>query len=138
MNCNEIQLDISKLLDGMLAKELTPAVFAHLAGCQDCQDFFSSTVHIQRAMRAAPPVPMPERYEAIVPGVRGTHRRFEADRGPVAPGAVYRPVRVRASTVALWMLMLFLGALAFSTQIELQPTSEYTATPSLDSGVLNE
>lgn len=131
MSCDEHQQNISKLLDGMLDKDQTPGVFAHLGGCEECREFFQLTLGIRQAMRAAPPVSLPENFEAIVRSIGGVRQGFAPDRVPVALAAVHKPIRLRVSTVALLLLMLFLGALLFSTKIELQPLSEYTTMPSM-------
>ncbi len=40
MNCTEYEMMINKLLDGELAPDESPEVFAHIAGCGGCREFY--------------------------------------------------------------------------------------------------
>ena len=42
MNCTEYEMMISKLLDGELVSDESPEVFAHIAGCGSCREFYHS------------------------------------------------------------------------------------------------
>ena len=131
MSCEEFQQQISKLLDNVLDKKETPGVFTHLSGCEECREFFGSTMQIRKALQRTSSLPMPEKIDRNVLSAVRTGGWFAPDRRPVPLVNGQRVLRLRTSTVVLLLLMLFLGALFFSTQVEFQPPSEYIATPSL-------
>ena len=98
MSCDEYQQEISKLLDNMLDKKETPGVFTHLGGCEECRDFFSSTVRIQRAMRAAATVSIPAQLDATVPAVLLGQEGYARDKAAAASTSVDASFRDRAAS----------------------------------------
>ena len=89
MECDETQLNISRLTDGELPDDLSAEVFSHLVSCRECRGFYNSLQRMNTAlavealeeqtMEAGMP-PFRERYVKARGGRksdRWLHRRLE-------------------------------------------------------------
>lgn len=124
MNCEEYQLQVSKLLDNALEKSKTPELFSHLGGCDRCREFFESTMHIRLAMRSAESLPMSAAMDTKVLQFAVIQSGRAHDRGAVQRLGQHPSLRSRISTFALLiMVTLFIGLL-FSVNISAQRPPE--------------
>ncbi len=107
MNCEEYQLQVSKLLDNALEKSKAPEVFSHLGGCDRCREFFDSTLHIRSMLRSTKPLPMTETMDRKVLELAKSHP-YSGDRGPLHQATSSASARVRTA-LALAILVLITG-----------------------------
>ena len=99
MSCDEHQLMISRLLDGELPPGASSGVFAHLAGCPECQLFY----HRLQTLNAS--------LEQVAGGERESERGEDAT-GRALPGRFWkRRVTVRFPILALLLCVVAAGIL---------------------------
>jgi len=124
MNCEEYQLQVSKLLDNALEKEKRADVFSHLGICERCREFFESTMHIRLAMRSAESLPMSAAMDTKVMQFAVTQSGRAHDRGAVQWLGQHRSLRSRISTFALLIMVTLFVGLLFSININMQKPAE--------------
>lgn len=80
MNCPQAREQLSHFLYGGLAPEISSAVEAHLAGCDDCRSELDALNQVRRALDAIPPataaVDLPRLYRAAALAQERRFRRW--------------------------------------------------------------
>jgi anti-sigma factor RsiW len=83
-------IDIDELADfteGLVPADRTPAIRAHLSGCEQCQSDVDALSEVQQLLTELPAVPMPDEVFARLQGAVAEEQRVrEADHSREQPG----------------------------------------------------
>ncbi|MFH0989160.1 MAG: zf-HC2 domain-containing protein [bacterium] len=124
MTCESYQQEISTLFDNRLGKQRYAEVFAHLAQCEACRTFYSSTNKTRVATAAWKPLPLSEQVDEKVfrqlwatdTQIPGHLRAMKESR----PTQYQRPpwdrmIPVSLPSVIVLLLMFLVGGMLAST-----------------------
>lgn len=82
MTCELYQMQIGRLLENELRGEESSAVFAHLADCSVCRDFFHASLQVRAELKNAETITAPDelddhmRAAGLIPKEQPTSRRI--------------------------------------------------------------
>lgn len=107
MTHDDVQEQISQLIDGELGTETQPALFEHLSSCAECRSFLNSTLAL-RSKLATMSEPIPVGFDLRM-------------QNTFASTPIYRlkaqPAAVRLAFAASIAFILLVGSLLFGPQI---------------------
>ena len=120
MNCEQYQLEISKMFDGLLDASVQRNLFVHLGTCDDCRKFFGSVNTIRLSFRKVDRI---ETREVIDLNVLRNNATAEPlgvirDHQPVRRQVWNRTVPIPISTIVILILMLFVGGIMFTNDAD--------------------
>jgi anti-sigma factor RsiW len=128
MTCEDVQSWISDYADEVLLPDRVGAMFAHLAGCGDCQRFFQTALRIRAAVHAIPTEAPPETIdEAIIERLRGA-------RSKVRPTVDIWSIRIAIPLPAALAMavLLIVGSVVVSPSASPHLTDGRSAESSVD------
>jgi predicted anti-sigma-YlaC factor YlaD len=129
MSCEIHQEQISKLLDNVLDKGKMADVFGHLGDCEDCREFFRTTMHVRQAMAKAAPLPISDLVDGAVLNSFQDSAKHSRLGSPPPGGRRRQSVGASIRTFALAMLVVIIGCLVFSTTIAVDPSQSQRTAP---------
>jgi predicted anti-sigma-YlaC factor YlaD len=111
MNCEQYQLNVSKLIDNELNEADSAGLFTHMGSCAACREFFRTLVRVQSMMDTL-----------HVPEPIGLVNSFQTPGHPIAKTApimhLYRKVRetrIPVSVAAAAVIVAMAGTVALSS-----------------------